>query len=235
MTNQEIWKPIPAWEGYYSASSHGRIKSEDRYITEKNTGKLVFHKGKILKPWIARGSGKGYLYVGLCKGTDCKTKISVHRLILWAFVGLQKKGIDARHLDGNCKNNNLSNLIYGSRKDNVKDAIKHGTFNKPKKLTKENVIKICEMGCKQISSKIVSEIFGINRNTVTEIWRGEIWGHITQGLLPKSNRNIKYNKLNDEDINLIRDNTKQISSVAKMLNIDRHTAARWRKIFNQIA
>ena len=231
MDNTEIWKEIPGYEGYYSVSNQGRVRSEDRTITRLKSGIKEKHKGVILKPWIAKQSGKGYLMVSLSRGTGRSLKIGIHRLILWAFVGIQEKGIDARHLDGNCKNNTLSNLEYGTRSDNLKDAAKHLTIMRPQKLTRDDVIEICKMGRNKISSKIVGEKYNIDRNTVTEIWRGEIWGHATQGLLPESNQPKKYDKISDEHKRIIMDIKTPISHAAKIVGVERHTAARWRKRF----
>lgn len=233
MNDIEIWKEIPDYEGYYSVSTHGRVRSEERIIIRDKTGIKERRKGFILKPWVNKGSGEGYLTVGLCRGVSSKFKITIHRLVLWAFVGVQLKGIEARHLDGNCKNNYLSNLEYGSRSQNVQDAIKHQTKLIPKKLTKEDVIEICAMGNDNVSSLHVAKKFNLCRNTVTEIWRGEIWKHITKGILPTSHQLKKYDKISDEHKKIVMDITIPISHAAKILNIDRHTAASWRKRFNQ--
>lgn len=230
MDNTEIWKEIPGWEGYYSASNHGSIRSEDRTIIRNKTGIKEKHKGVILKPWIAKQSGKGYLMVALSKGGDCKLKIGVHRLVLWSFIGPQEKGVDARHLDGDCRNNHLSNLSYGTRSDNLKDAVKHLTMMRPQKLTKEDIIEICEMGRQRIPSNIVGDKFNVNRNTITEIWRGEIWGHATEGIRPPSTYHRKHDKLTDEQKSILLSDLKT-TEIAKILNIDRHTVNRWRKKF----
>lgn len=229
MNDIEVWKEILGWEGFYSASTHGRIRSEERIITRYKTGVKEKHKSVILKPWIAKKSGKGYFMVGLSRGNET-IKIGVHRLILWAFVGKQEKGYETRHLDGNCKNNHISNLAYGTRSENRQDAVKHLTLMRPKKLTKEDVIDICKMGTEKISSKIVSEKYNINRNTVTEIWRGEIWNHATNGIRPESTYHRKHDKLTAEQKKILLSDMRTIE-ISKILKIDRHTVSRWRKKF----
>jgi hypothetical protein len=228
-----MWKEIPGYEGYYSVSNFGRVRSEERIIERKSTGVKEKRKSFILKPWINHGSGKGYEMVGLCKGVKNKLKIAVHRLVLWAFVGLQEKGIESRHLDGNCKNNCLSNLAYGTKSDNMQDAVKHRTLIRPIKLKEEDVVQICKMGREKTSSLIVSRKFKICRNTVTEIWRGDIWKHATEGLRPESNQLKKYHKISEEHKKIIIDSNIPITQAAKILGIERHTAAIWRKKFTQ--
>lgn len=231
MNDTEIWKEIPAYEGYYSVSNHGAVRSEDRIITRVKTGIKEKHKGIIIKPWIAKNSGKGYLMVGLSMNNK-SLRVGVHRLVLWAFVGKQEKGMEARHLDKDCKNNRLSNLAYGTRSENIQDGVKHLTMMNPKKLTKENVLEICKMGREKIPSKPVSEKYNISRGTVTEIWRGDIWAHATEGLRPESTYPRKYDKISEEHKLIIMNKDIKIMEAAKLVGIERHTAARWRKLFN---
>jgi len=47
----------------------------------------------------------------------------VHRLVLLAFIG--PSDLQVRHLDGNPTNNNLSNLLYGTAKENAEDREFH--------------------------------------------------------------------------------------------------------------
>lgn len=104
----EKWKWIPGFKGYYKASTKGRIKS--------------FHKiPKILRQY------KTYKYwnVRLYKKRKGKT-YNVHKLILLTFRGPCPLGYMTRHLDDNKDNNRLRNLKYGTRMENLQDAIKNG-------------------------------------------------------------------------------------------------------------
>ena len=83
-----------------------------------NTGTVLSYrqsghwkKRKLLK------TESGYLVVDL---EDQKTH-KVHRLVLKAFVGPCPKGMECRHLDGNQTNNNLNNLRWGTRQENMDD------------------------------------------------------------------------------------------------------------------
>ena len=229
-TNEQ-WRPIPGHEGFYSVSDLGRVRSEDRIIIEANTGNRQPHEGVILKPWINNGGAeRGYTCVRLCRN-NIKYHIRIHQAMMWAFIGPQKKGIDVMHLDGNSRNNVLTNLKYGTRQQNLRDAVALGTMRRPLKLDAENVLEICKMGREKVSSKFVAEKFNLARSTVTEIWRGDIWDHVTEGFRPESNQNIKYTKLTEEDIKLIKSRSKTVTEVAKILGYDRHAVSRWRKKF----
>lgn len=52
----ELWKWIPGYEGYYMASTHGRIKSVDRYVGYKKSGQSL--NGKAIMN-LATGADVG--------------------------------------------------------------------------------------------------------------------------------------------------------------------------------
>lgn len=81
-------------------------------------GRVIGAKGSILKPWKHRS---GHLYVALGKGD----KHQVHRLVIEAFGEPQPHGTECRHLDGNPTNNHISNLAWGTRKENIDDHKSH--------------------------------------------------------------------------------------------------------------
>ena len=74
---------------------------------------------------LAQGKNKrGYKLVGIRRGSWIG--IGVHRLVLLAFRGAPPPGMECRHLDGDPGNNQLSNLVWGTRKQNAADTIRHG-------------------------------------------------------------------------------------------------------------
>lgn len=110
MTNvSEIWVKAYNWENIYEVSNLGRVR---RCID-----------GFIYKP---RNMSSGYYYVGLRQRPGAKTKnVSIHRLVLSSFIGYQD-GKDVNHIDGNKKNNNLNNLEWVTRSENIRHAIDIG-------------------------------------------------------------------------------------------------------------
>ena len=117
----EEWRDIPGWEGYYQASSEGRVRSLDRWVDNGNGGHI--RPGTVLKS--AKTGKQDHQGVALCRDARYKT-FRVHQLVMWAFVGPQEDGIDVCHWDGNPANNALSNLRYGTRADNAADKLRHG-------------------------------------------------------------------------------------------------------------
>lgn len=114
----EEWRTIPGYEGVYEASNAGRIRSLDR---RDRLGHL--RNGRILKLRLDR-----YGYLRFHAGGKPRRVLTVHRLILLAFAGQPPLGAnEARHLDGDPTNNQLSNLQWGSSAENKADQLRHGT------------------------------------------------------------------------------------------------------------
>lgn len=79
-------------------------------------------KPLILRPGKMVG---GYLFVNLYQAAKVKTPVTVHRLVLEAFVGPRPDGMECRHLDGDPANNRLANLAWGSPVENASDRKRH--------------------------------------------------------------------------------------------------------------
>lgn len=106
---QEEWRPVVGYEDFYEVSDMGRVKS----VPRKGT------KGGILKPGP---DGGGYLHVDLSKNGE-KESFLVHILVMRAFVGKCHDGHEIDHLDGNPKNNRLTNLDAKTHKENMQNPI----------------------------------------------------------------------------------------------------------------
>ena len=111
----ENWRPIPELTEY-EVSDLGRVRS---WNSRRN--KIV---PRILRLHPDR---YGYATVGLSSPDGQRALFRVHRLVLAAFVGEAPAGTVTRHLDGNPANNVLSNLAYGTPRENNLDAVRHGT------------------------------------------------------------------------------------------------------------
>ena len=126
----ETWKDIPGYESQYQVSTLGNVWSLDRVITceGKVKGKYTsLRKGKLLRPGR---STSGHLTVALGRGNSrC-----VHELVLLAFVGPAPVKHECRHLNGNPADNRLENLKWGTRSENILDAVAHGTWMTPERI-----------------------------------------------------------------------------------------------------
>lgn len=110
---EEEWRPVKGFEGLYQVSSLGRMQSIPR---EDYLGRPV--KGWVKTPGV---SGNGYPTVVLWRQGKGFTR-TVHSLVAEAFLGPRPEGFDVAHKDGTRTNNEVGNLRYLSRKDNLKEA-----------------------------------------------------------------------------------------------------------------
>lgn len=121
---REIWKPIPGWK-YYDVSSFGRVRSAARMFIAgkgaKQTKPATYLKRTVTK--------RGYLQVCLFEsGQKSQCKL-VHRLVAEAFLDKPKGAKVVNHLDGNTKNNIVSNLEWCTQLDNILHAWKRARGN----------------------------------------------------------------------------------------------------------
>lgn len=121
----EIWKDIEGYETYYQISSLGKIKSLDRYITDKN-GKLRFKQGKDI---ISFTDNDGYLHVKLHKDGVGHT-YTVHKLVARHFIerpsDFELVEYEVNHKDNNRTNNSFTNLEWITHADNIRYSVKSG-------------------------------------------------------------------------------------------------------------
>jgi hypothetical protein len=73
----EVWKDVPGYEGYYVASSLGRIAALKRTINRKNGAKQTIEPHVVV---LFPGGKGGYLYYTFCKDGTKKTRL-IHRII----------------------------------------------------------------------------------------------------------------------------------------------------------
>jgi len=104
----EEWKDIPNYEGFYQASTEGRIK------------KLNHGKNKVERIVFKAQDNCGYLRCCLTKDKKSNMK-HIHILVAMTFLNHIQNGHKAvvDHIDGDKKNNNLSNLQVISHRENI--------------------------------------------------------------------------------------------------------------------
>lgn len=121
IVQEEEWRDIPNYEGYYQASNLGRLKSLERYVKGKMG--LRIQKEKILKQSIGKN---GYILFYPHKD-GVNEYLSLHVLIASMFLNFvpcgNKKIVDHK-INKRRFDNSIFNLqIITQRKNNSKDKI----------------------------------------------------------------------------------------------------------------
>lgn len=174
----ENWKSVPGYENYYKVSDQGRVMSMARTITKKD-GTTQSYDDRVLAPWTHKS---GHLYVSLHKGKGKKSH-QVHRLVLAAFIGSCPDGMEVCHADGVASNNNLANLRYGTRKENVADAVSSGSMlrgsaNGHAKLTETDIPRIFALYAAGETQKQIAARFGVGFGAIQKVLDRTRWAHV---------------------------------------------------------
>jgi len=185
----ERWLPVVGFEGMYEVSDRGRVRSIDRTQTyhriDQYSGDyitVIRHlRGRILRP-AAADSGHLSVVLGRSGGTK-----QIHALVLSAFVGPCPKGSEGCHRDDVPSNNNLDNLRWGTRSENLLDAVRNG--KKPigedhsgAKL-KNSDIPVIRSLFNVMSFSAIGRKYGVKESTIRQIKNNRSWKHI-----PKEDR-----------------------------------------------
>jgi len=122
-----------------------------------------------------------------CRVTqDGKSRlVSIHRFMLECWVGVRPRSQVVRHLDGNSLHNELSNLKYGTVKENVEDAFRHGgnyaegAKNGRAALTEDDVRAIRQRYATGEALRFIAKDYPhVRKETVSSAGRGITWKHI---------------------------------------------------------
>lgn len=178
----EEFKSIPGYEGLYSISNVGRVRSDKRlkwngqgYVHLQNT--IPYHNLDVLKDKPA------YYSVSIWKDNKRK-RFLIHKLMAITFLG----GIPSQtvnHKDGIKIHNFESNLEWATYKENSIHAVKHGLMNPPQgidnawaKLTDEKVREIRVLLSQGISQRKIANMYGISRGPIQHIAENNGWNHV---------------------------------------------------------
>lgn len=161
---EEIWKPVVGYEGIYSVSSFGRVRSD-----ASGRGRRT---GIIKKTCIGN---HGYPCVNLHKEGKARG-FNVHCLVAFAFIGPRPDGMQVDHRDSIRTNNNLSNLRY---LDSQKNSSQPGSKNGFSKLTEKKVNRIRKhYMCGEITQTELAESNGVSQSLISLIVLNKSWRHV---------------------------------------------------------
>lgn len=173
----EDWKPVVGFEGRYEVSNFGRVRSVNRIaISHRKEGSVERRLiGQLLRPGAQK---PGHLTVAIGRGNSRL----VHALVLEAFVGPRPNDMEGLHRDDNPTNNRLDNLRWGTRSDNLFDAVRNGKKANGErvwsaKLT-EDAVRFIKTHASDQSMSSLARRFGVTISAVRQVMRGITWRHI---------------------------------------------------------
>ena len=165
----EEWRPVPSWPGY-EASSEGRVRSAFKVL-----------KGTPLKK-------TGHLMVCPSIGGKQEASVGAHIMVCEAFHGPCPENHECRHLDGKSDNNRPGNLKWGTRLENQRDRITHGTTNRGEangqaKLTREQAMEIYRRATAGEDQNFLALEFQTSQANVSAIKTRRKWRAATASLI----------------------------------------------------
>lgn len=177
---EEIWKDIEGWEGYYQVSNLSQVRSVTRNVVDKRGGQWVF-ESRVLKQAIKRGYSTVHLRGGFGKSKHAL----VHRLVAKAFIPNPENKAHVNHIDADKLNNHPSNLEWCTRKENSEHACRLGLMDFLRGQNNLNttlddlqvrVIKsLFEEGLTNVS---IAKYFKVAHSTIARIRNEKTWCHI---------------------------------------------------------
>lgn len=179
----EEWRDIPGYEGWYQASSEGRIKSLARSTPTRNRwGPCTYTKPEQIIEGRLIG---GYRRMKLCVA-GMTTDQFAHKLVAIAFHGMAPDGCDqVAHWDGDKENNQPTNLRWTDTAGNAADKVRHGSTanqfgerHSQSKLTNEQIAQIRAVPHYHGVNRDLGAQYGVVPQTIGKIRRGERWPHL---------------------------------------------------------
>ena len=165
----------------------GRI-FEDYYVS--SLGRLYSVKlDKIIEGSL---TNKGYIMDKFTERDENNKKIITnsqrHRTVLYSFEIYQPEGCDqVDHINGVKTDNSLDNLEWVNCKTNIQRSwenglhdndIRYGENSHMSKYINEEIENVCKLKIEGYNNKEISNMTGVNIDTVWKVVNGKAWKHI---------------------------------------------------------
>lgn len=180
-TKMAEYRDVPGFPGY-RVGDDGSVWSCQKPESLGKGGGFISSLTSEWKQKTLLISKHGYHRVVLCRDGKAFKK-SVHQLVAIAFIGPIPDGCEVCHIDGRRTNNSLSNIRYGTRKENYADSVVHGTNSAGErhgmaKLSEEDVRNIRRGIDAGITQAMLSKLYGVSTSCVNCIAKGTTWKQI---------------------------------------------------------
>jgi|ERR1035437_343415 hypothetical protein len=169
MEKYKILKDYPAYRIFIDGKLESKWQKGNRH------SKIVYTEWHELK---IKYDSNGYCCTALCDGFNKPKTFRIHNIVLNEFIGKKPVGLCVRHLDGNKKNNSLTNLCYGTYLENENDKHNNGTWGTRitnRKLSDVQIIDILNDIKLGVKDKNIAAKNNVSRPTITRIRNNKIW------------------------------------------------------------
>jgi hypothetical protein len=178
-------------ETNYVVSSEGKVANGD--------------SGRVLSP-IDDGNGYDAVSIYIDK---VGAKVKVHRIVAETFIPNPMGLTTVNHINGDKKDNKVSNLEWLSHSDNMKHAWDNGLMLRGSAaplsvLDEEKVLQIKQLMLIGKSNDEIAKAYGVVRGTISKIRSLETWKHVMPDILMPEAVGGSKQKLTADDIPLIR-------------------------------
>lgn len=124
MGNEE-WKDVVGYEGLYQVSNRGKVKVLKRNPIDR-IGRKRYFPEKILSVCYGKSEKYGYGHVTLHDNNGRQERVWVHRLVAKAFIPNPEGKPQVNHINGDKRDNTVSNLEWCTIRENLIHAFKTG-------------------------------------------------------------------------------------------------------------
>lgn len=187
---EEIWKDIAGYEGYYQVSNLGRVKALERVYKQRNglTGRDNYRTYPEQMMFVEVDKD-GYLKTRLSKDGKQK-KFFIHRLVALNFIPNPDNKPEVNHKSGVKDDNRLDNLEWVTTSENQRHAISNKLYVTAKgedagaaKLTEKEVREIHKLYSEGgVSQAYLGKLFNVRDSAISRILNGIRWKHVYDDL-----------------------------------------------------
>jgi transposase len=212
-----------------------QLENYSNYIIYEDGRIYSLFKNMFLSPVLEDRIGYYRVYF---KGDDGVRKTSlVHRLVALAFIPNPENKPEVNHIDGNKLNNDVSNLEWTTKHENMKHAHllklrdNNGVGNPRNLLTEKEVLDIYD---KLLDGARVSDLatsYNVSRPTISDIKAKRNWQELLSDL-PNIRHNAKQESLSENTVRWICSELQQGTRVCDILKKSRNKNITEDQVFN---
>ncbi len=163
----ERWAPVRGFDGY-EVSTMGRVRSYFRGRKITTTPRIIGQK---------RTAHRYQIITFLKNGKH--HSMTLHTVILEAFVGPRPQGMVAMHLNDIGHDNRLENLKWGTWSENNRQSACRGEQHPCAKLTATQVVEIVREHQSGYGSHRLCRKYGVSKSAIESILHGKTWVWLT--------------------------------------------------------